>query len=248
MVIVDPRVGSANLLGYLRHWGVECVHEQLDFGDAAFLGQGPDGPIMIGVEVKAVRDALNCMDDGRFAGHQLPGLISTYGHVWLVVEGDYSVQFNTGFLVLQSERSGRNKVVEAGERGRRPPYTFAGLTNWLTSMECCAGLHVRRTRNRIETARFIGDLHSWWSKDWARHRSHLALHETRPDQAILIRPNIVRKMAAQLGGIGWTRSGMVSARFKTVKEMVDATVEDWMGIEGIGKMIAQAVWRELHQP
>src|SRR3954466_6367631 len=88
-VLVDDRIGSGNMVGLLRHWSVPVDCVRLDFGDAAFIGNGPDGPTRIGIEIKAVKDAVSCMVDGRFASQQLPGLVSEYDKVWMLVEGPY---------------------------------------------------------------------------------------------------------------------------------------------------------------
>jgi ERCC4-type nuclease len=242
MILVDDRIGSADLMGHLRHWGVPCELTRLEYGDACFDGCGPDGPIYIGVEIKKIHDALQCMGDGRFAGHQLPGLIQSYDRIWVVVEGNWYPNFSDGILRMAG-RSGKTREVGFGNRR----FMYRDIDHWLTTMEVRAGIRVRRTRDRIETARVVADLASWWSKDWGDHRGHLALHEDQPDGAILIKPSLCRKVAAQLPGIGWKRSGDVAAKFKTVQAMVAAQTIDWESIPGIGSGIAEKVWNALRQ-
>ena len=58
----------------------------------SFTGQGPNGPVSVGIEYKRMGDALACMVGGRFTGHQLPGLRQSYQQYWLLVEGAVDVR------------------------------------------------------------------------------------------------------------------------------------------------------------
>lgn len=238
MIYVDDRIGSADLIGHLRHWHVPCQLARLDFGDAAFGGNGPDGPVSIGIEIKKVHDALNCMADGRFAGHQLPGLVQDYDRVWMVVEGWYSADFSTGVLLAPGQRR-RDLAIGA----RR--FMYRDLDNWCTSLEMCAGVRVRRVGDRVETARVIADIFGWFQKDWDEHHSHLAIHDAGPDRALLVKPTLCRKIAAQLPGVGWKRSIDVAGKFVTTHDMVTARVDEWESIPGIGPGIARKVYDAL---
>lgn len=229
------------MLGYLRFWRIPCQLTRLDFGDAAFVGNGPDGDTSVAIEIKEVHDALSCIGDGRFAGHQLPGLLSVYDRVWLVVEGRFYPEFSTGLLRAETGNRGRSKELFLGSRRTM----YRDLDHWLTSMEVRAGLRLRRTRDRRETARVIADLWGWFQKDWSEHKSHLALHEETPDRAIFVRPSLLRKVAAQLEGVGWQKSQMVAQKFKTVENMMNASVEQWKEIPGIGKVLAERCYASL---
>jgi len=241
MILIDDRTGSIDLAGYIRHWKVPCEVTRLQFGDAAFAGNGPEGDTYVGIEIKAVHDALSCIGDGRFAGVQLPGLLGSYDRVWLVVEGQWYPNFSDGILRIESVRSHRTKELSFGARR----FMYRELDHWLTTMEVRAGIRVRRTRDRRETARVIVDLFTWFSKPWADHRSHLALHEDLPDKAIFIKPSIIRKVASQLPGIGWGKSQQVEAKFRTVERMVSATPAEWSTIPGIGDKLAWTCYQAL---
>jgi ERCC4-type nuclease len=241
MILVDDRVGSADIAGYLRTWRVPCELTRLEFGDAAFIGNGKNGPVAIGVEVKAVRDALACMTDGRFAGHQLPGLMRTYERIWLILEGYAYPRFSDG--VLLSGKPGHRDAAELGARR----FMYRDLDNWLTTMEICAGVRLRRTADRMETARVVADIHSWFSKPFDEHKAHLAFHEDGPDVALLTKPSLIRRVAAQLPGIGWGKSMAVAARFGTVESLLAATMEDLMSIPGIGEKLAWEIWHAFRR-
>lgn len=242
MILVDYRIGSADLQGYLHHWHVGCELVTLEYGDAAFAGNGPQGPITVGVEIKKVHDALNCMGDGRFAGHQLPGLLANYERIWLVIEGNYKPDFASGLLLMPGER--RREAVTGARR-----YMYRDLDNWLTSMEMLAGICVRRTGERVETARFVADLYGWWQKEWKDHHSTSIMHDDWRGQAgigRIVKPNLIRRMAATLPGIGYQKSELVARRFQTADAMIEADVTDWMQIDGIGKKMAERIWNALH--
>lgn len=239
MILVDDRVGSVDLAGHLRHWGVRCEVTRLEFGDACFMGNGPRGLMPVGIEIKTVRDALSCMVDGRFSGHQLPGLVRTYEKVWLVLEGYIYPRHSDG--ILQIGKPGKREPVDVGARR----FMYRDLDNWLTSMEVCAGVKVRRTMDRAETARALVDLAGWFSKPWDQHHAHLAFDDSGPDVALLVKPGLVRRVAAQLKGIGWGKSQAVAQRFRTVEEMVAATPAIWQSIPGIGNKLAWECYNAL---
>jgi ERCC4-type nuclease len=244
-ILLDNRVGSGDLYTYFKQWRVPYTLTRLPFGDAAV--EATTGPYSgaIGIEIKKVRDTLQCMRDGRFAGHQLPGLIEHYSVVWLIIEGSFGLDLSSGVLTTAG-RGGRRQPLRLGKSG--PGFLYAELDSWLTTLEIKAGMRVRRTGSRVETAKFIADQRVWWEKDWDKHKSHLALHHVRPDSAMLVKPTIARKVAAQLPGIGWARSAEIIKHFPTVKEMVEAGRHDWMHVDGIGKTLADSIMEALRGP
>jgi hypothetical protein len=66
------------------------------------------------------------------------------------------------------------------------------------------------------------------------------------DPANLLRPTVCRLVAAQLPGVGYTRSEAVAKRFPRVADLVAATEKEIMEVEGLGKVGAKKVWRALH--
>lgn len=238
-ILVDERVGSGNMVGLLRHWSVPVDCVRLDYGDAAFIGNGPTGPIRIGIEIKAVRDAVACMIDGRFASRQLPGLVEEYEKVWLLVEGPYTADNNTGLLLAGVGKN--RKEVAFGQRR----FMYRELSHWISTMEICAGIRVRNTFDRLDSARFIAMLYSWYAKPYDKHQSHVALSE-QDNFAMLAKPSLIRRVAAQLPGIGFTKSEAVAKHFGTVANMANSEESDWMKIEGIGLTIAQRVIKAIY--
>lgn len=240
-IVVDYRTGSADLLPLLQTRRLPVRMDKMLFGDISFMGNGAEGPVPIGIEVKQTSDILKCITDGRFSGHQLPGLVQTYQYTWLVVEGAWRCDRATG--VLQVPRRGGWVDVKLGSR----MFMYKELDNFLRTCELKGGIRVWRTYDRQETAQFIEDLWKWWTaKEWADHRSHLAFDSSGTcDAALLVRPNLVRKIAKELPGIGWGKSRAVANHFGNVLAMVSADEAEWEGIDGIGKTMASRIVRAI---
>lgn len=230
-ILVDDRAGSKEMVRYIK--GSKLC--RIPFGDVSFFGRGlDDRPISVGIEIKSLADILKCICDGRFAAHQLPGLLSSFEVVYLIVHGIYRPDYRTGELVVPRGRSW--VPAQIGSRC----FMYRELDAWLMSIELRTGVHVRRTGSAMETAFVIKDLAGWWSKDWEKHRSHLALHDP-PDGELIRKPSLVRRVAAQLPGIGWKRSGAAAAHFGSVFCMIAADTGDWRNVDGVGKITAEKV-------
>ncbi len=196
----------------------------MQYGDIAFPGEGPEHPIPIGIERKKIPDVLQCITDGRFAGHQLPGLLANYEVVYLIVEGDYGCATDGDLLY-------RGKHIPWG----RKTWKYAGLESWLNTVDLRAGVRVRRTKDEKETVALIHALYSWWQEDWVDHRSHLEFDQPRfnsGDSGIsFVRPSPVRLVGKEIPGVGWVRSGQLDMYFQNVREMANAPLEKWAGVE-----------------
>jgi len=230
-------VGSADLLDHLKPLGVACELTTLPFGDVALVGRGEgERPVPVGIEVKTVGDLLNSMTTGRLAGHQLPGLLASYEWVWLLVEGVYRPDPASG--ILQTLKGGAWAPMTTGPRR----YMYRDLESFLLTLVVRAGLHVQRTHGRGETARWLAALDAWWGKAWDEHKSHHALHHkasVRP--RTFVPPSLLRRIAAELPGVGWERSGAVAEKFRSVREMVVAGEAEWREVEGIGKKLSAQI-------
>lgn len=252
MIIVDPRVGSGDLTPLLSSLGCPAETQHLDFGDAMFLGSGQDGaPVPVGIEVKRLDDVLQCITSGRFVGHQLPGLLRTYEHTWLVVEGVYRANPVDGTLETRN-----GKGWNACGHGKQT-WMYRSLDKWLTKLEVKAGVHVRRTGNRDETARTIAALYHWWQEyddhqlDDLDRSNQIALAQKVAGEGTGIwlgertGPTLLRRVAAELPGIGIEKSGMVAGHFSNVTEMVMADEAEWRKLPLIGKKTAARIVKEL---
>ena len=251
MILIDPRAGSQNYIQPLRNLGAAVEVTHLEFADAAFVGARTG---MIGIELKTVNDVLACIDSGRFAGHQLPGLLASYDAVYLIVEGLWRPGPSDGALeTFRREWT----PVKIGARYRM----YRELDHWLTTMEVCGRVRVRRTGTEHETARMVFDLYDWYARE-DEHRSHLALdrsaelaleaqvakEQRRSGGARFFyeKPSPRRQFAALWPKVGVEKSGMVAGAFENVRAMANATDEQLMKIPGIGKGIVKQIraWLE----
>ncbi len=238
MLFVDPRVGSKHLAPLFEAMGVPFDITPLAFGDVSFFGNGPDdSPVSVGIEVKGGRagsDFLQSMQSGRLVGHQVEGIGEMYDRRYLIVEG--------------LRVTGSGVIWMPPRRGKMRPIFKSDVEKYLTGIEE-SGIRVRRTVDPDDTARVIAkELYAFWQKPYDEHSSIPAnvLYQapvfsvTREDEATAR----VRRVAVALkAGIGVTRSKAVAQAFRSIEEMVGASVSEWADVEGIGKTIAGEVWK-----
>jgi len=230
-VLVDSREGSADLYPMLQKLYVPSRLTRLEFGDAELIGRGPAGrPVLVGVEVKAAGDLLQCFVDGRLTGHQLPGLQQRYEIVYLVVE----------------------KLVPSREEGGEwfyHQFEFNKIEGWLATIEEQADVRLVRTSSRQHTAAWIAARYRWWNgKEYEQHRSHLKPHRNL-DMSYLDTPLHLRRQKVAMAladGIGPVKARAVADHFtgKNLREMVAAGEEEWLGVPGIGRKMAAFVVAE----
>lgn len=214
---------------------------ELDYGDAAFGGNGPDGRVEIGVERKKIGDLVNSIVSGRLSGHQLPGLMERYFKIYLVVEGVWRVSTHDGEVEVPKGSEWGNL-----ERGRMK-ITGVMVHHYLSTLEMFAGIVVRKTASVRETAVMIGLLEGWWQKEWSKHKAHLGLHKEPMRMMDGRRPSLLVRMAAELPHIGITKALELEKHFSSVREMVEADEKRWTLIPGIGKITAQEVYWGLRK-
>lgn len=242
MIILDSRVGSKDLINYMPKNAAKLGH--LEYGDASFLGNGPnDEPIPVGIELKRLLDLLNSMVTGRLSGHQLPGMQACYRVRYLIVEGIWRPNPQSG--LLEYPRGKKWLPVALGTR----TFMARDLEAFLNTQDIIGGMHIRTTGSPRQTAQVILALYHWWcDKTWDEHRSHLAFDESGSlGTAQLVKPTLRKRMAKELPGIGVMKSGAVEAHFENVVEMVNAPAEEWEKIPGIGKDIGEKVVKEMNE-
>src|ERR1017187_1543587 len=138
MILVDAAVGSKELQPLIQGLGVHCEKLHLEYGDACFDGNGPNGPITIGIERKALHDLLQCIDDGRYAGHQRPGMARLYNKSILVVEGQWKPHDTSGILMEAHNGSWHPCIY------RSKPVMYNKLYRYLLSINL-AGVYIKQS-------------------------------------------------------------------------------------------------------
>lgn len=250
MILADPRYGSERpghrsshriVAEQIAGMGIEVVPQSLDSADFAFLGNGPEGPLHVGVELKTVPDFITSMQSGRMAD-QIARMTEQYQRTYVIVEGFYRARRGSGLLEVP-----RGRVWQPLTLGSRPVF-WAEVERFVTGIEE-AGVRVRRTRTSNETASVIVHvLKAWWDKDYEEHRSLNVLYRPAPLQ--LIREDEVthrlRLVASCLPGIGHGRSKAVAQTFRSIYNLANSTIEAWEGIDGIGRRIAGDAVTAIH--
>jgi len=239
MIYIDDRKGSIELA---KHLQMPCEVTRLDYGDACFMGFGPEGQIYrIAIERKTISDFVDSMDSGRLAGKQLIGLLKEYHEIWLLLEGIWKPDDD---YVIMEMKGGWRRM----EWGRRK-YLYHEISNFAASLQSIAGLKMWQTKTVKESGHWIRHLYSWWQKPWDQHQALLAFHKIAPppvkDRVRLQYPGIVERVAKELETVGWKRAGELAKRFQSVQQLAIASVEDLKQVDGIGPKMAESIYREL---
>ena len=219
-ITVDDREGSGKLAPLLAGRGLPVSLGRIPFGDISFVGSGMGGePVTVGVEVKTVRDVLQCITNGRFAGYQLPGLVQSYQQVYLLIVGEVKACIGNGLLQVRGHGGWQDATVGS----RR--FMYKDLHTWLLTIQIKGGIGIVTCSNYNEAILWLSGLWGWWTvKGWEEHKAHLALNTTMEsqlrDRALLIQPSLVRRVAAQLPGVGFDKSGKIAERYGTVEELM----------------------------
>lgn len=229
MILVDKRIGSKELTAYLPDGLYQLT--DLDSGDVAFLGYGPDGPLTypIGIERKAFYDLLESFKDTRL-NQQIQKMSNCYRKVYLIVEGRPRMSHD-GHILMPRKVDGKTAWVESR-------VTYSQIDNYLNTL--CDELHiqVKRSFNLEESAWQVLDIYNHCSTD--KHGSHL-----RTDSAWEINPfmppSFKYRVAYQLDGIGDKKADLVASQFKSVYDMAIAEENQWKTIQGIGKTLAKRI-------
>lgn len=268
MIYLDTREGGsksptvapalvATLSSHRLRPPVECRF--LHAGDFCFTGNGPNGPAAIGIERKRLssEDFFRSIYSGRLVGEQLPKLIDLYDHCYLIVEGQARVDWETGEL-----EEYRNKTLGWQKIGYRDtntkawkPHTGEQLLGMMNTVSTFTPVRIIRTFGVRDTLDVVATLWHWWQTPWTQHRSHRAIY-TAQTTVNIGKASSIRRIAAQLNGVGWERSGVVESQFQAVmgpgKSMCKCPqcgygsgAEEWEKLPGFGKVLSKRVADEL---
>lgn len=252
-MLCDDQAGSKDLYPYLKAIMPGLViPTRIDppFGDMAWMGNGPDGELRVGVEYKKIDELLTSMIDGRVV-KQIRGMLLHYDRRYLLIEGRIRCDRNTG--IMQKQQGDRWRDIDRGGKG----YTYSELEHWYTTIEEQTQTRVKQTFDEYESARWLKMKHSWWTnKDWNDHAAMNQFHVPPPPIATFENPSLLRRIAKELPAIGWDKSILIAGgyinnvrvegKFKSVREMVNANEQTWQQIDGIGKTIARKIVNDLN--
>jgi len=222
----------------------------LDSADVAFSGIGPgDSPIMIGVEVKSISDLANSLMEGRLQSSehdagQLRTMQLTYAQTWLVYYGEHRPCPQTGALQFPRHRNPPEWVnYSIGKK----PVLYSYIYNFLSSPSFLSlGVNVQRFRDLSEVAFWIGHcLYREWNKPWHKHGSLATTNKSSICNDFLPqmdeRQYARLKTATTLPHMGYTRALAASKHFTSIRQMINASAEEWRHVEGVGKTVSKAI-------
>lgn len=242
MILLDSRVGSRELAPLLKRMGVQVELTELPFGDAAFDGNGPSGPMSIGLERKALHDMLSCIDDARYTGFQRVGMAQLYAASFLIIEGIWRPHDPDGTLMEgYVTKDGKSSWGECRYRSQRVMYHK--LRRYLFSVSL-SGVHVIYTRDLVHTAQDICEAYHYFRKPWKDHTSLLELQKLAIP-TLNGRPSLTRKWANDLEDVGTTLSARAEQHFKTPIALATADEQQWVQIDGIGATKAERIVRSI---
>lgn len=239
---IDPRVGSGDLLTPLQSLKVPAELGHLEFADVQVIGRGPEErPVLIGVEIKEIGDAIRCMTDGRFVAHQLPGLHKQYELVYFLIQG-----LTTG------DENGELQVFKRGHWGPlsfgHRPWRYDTFASWLISQENRSGVRLVQTADRRATALWLRALWANWNlQAWEEHKSHVGMHwkPMNASGAVDLTVDLDEQMKTRMHvaaslkkGIGYEKAKAAAEHFASPRAIVNATETEWKQIAGFGAKLA----------
>jgi len=186
---------------------------------------------LVAVERKKIGDMANCVLTGRFLFQMQNCKAATSDYLILILEGRYRRNPEDGLLEIpvwgfNPRTSKRCEVWELV----RPTIQFSRFDQYLTEIQRDAGIIVKHTENVRGTADVILALYQNFQTPQSEHQSLKQIFKPPTPTVQLIPPSLVRRIAAELPGLGWEWSRVAAEKFVTVLGMVDATVDDWAGL------------------
>lgn len=225
MISIDYREGSKELVPVLSRMGVKVKEEYLAFGDVQFLGKGPEGLLLIGIEYKKLSDLMQSLMDNRLLGHQLPGMMNAYDVNYLLVEGVYSCAEDAGISYL----NGRNQW-----KHHKSQLLYGNLRKWMSTISMLYGVQILETANLLSTAVQVASIYDWWQTPYLNHGSSFYIHQPNMRRSLRI-PSGIMKVASTFPGVGNEKLDAIEEKFKSIRKMVNSDSKDWQDIKGIGK-------------
>ncbi len=236
MIQIDNRKGSKELAPFISE---PTELKRLHFADFAFQGNGPHGPVSVGIERKSIRDLISSIISGRLSGHQLIGLINSYDYVTIVVDG----AFKTGKDGYIRVPIGRGKWVVLQNGNQAVSRSF--IDNYLYSLFLSNNVYNQFNSSARQTGLWVEAQYKWWQKPWAKHSAHLSFYTAPPKKAIFKKPSVTHRMIKEVDKVGWEVGLKIARAFPTMASIVMAEQKDLEKIPGVGKVLAARILDSL---
>lgn len=215
----------------LRHYLSSAIPAPIPCGDAIF--NGADG-VRASIERKKIPDMVACIHSGRYLNQARNSVDHGFNRLVIIVEG-----------VVRPGETGLLETIPDSDPLRwvpvMPETTYYRFNQYLDQLSLYCGILVKRSETVMETAAQVMSLYRMLQCHPEEHKSLNQMYVEPPGRAWLVKPSLVRRVAHELPGIGWERSGEVAGHFKSVREMCMAGEEEWGSIPGIGRKTARGV-------
>lgn len=253
MLIIDRSVGSKDLASHPLLQPISVLDDLVSAGgDIVFSGNGPHGDVTFAIELKSVGDLLKSMISGRLQGidGQIPKMMKSYDVNYLLIYGEYKL--------LPDSLSGlvyRDDPCKGWRQANRP---YSYLESFLMGLTD-AGIRVHRVLDIESAVGWILACHNRYSRPWDSHKIFRVLQKHPPPVKVLKSSNAfvesvldsarkedlsvevkqIMKTASSFDNVSYERALRIAQRFRSVKDMINATFDEWMEVKGIGKVIAR---------
>lgn len=231
-----------------RELGSSAIVCAIPCGDINFFS-GDGSPIL--VERKKIGDMVSCILSGRYLNQLQNAYAAGFRRFVLITEGEYRPG-SDGLLHIPVHRVVSPSLVRSVlKRPRRvwvpaePAIAYSRFAQFLYEIHDLLGVSVWRTQNVKETVAVVHSLWQYHQKSRDDHQSLKQIYCAPHALELLGKPSVVRRVASQLDNIGWERAKAVEARFRSVREMCAAGVDEWREIEGVGGKIARSAVSQL---
>jgi len=221
-------------------FGGLAISAPIPHGDFAFFGVWEDNrPIRVCGERKKIDDLVGCINDtGRYMNQLRTAREAGFEFLFMVLEAHMRPGAD-GVLMVPKGRdwSPHRSYIE-----------YKRVDTYLDELWYYAGVVVKRSHTAKETVDQVVDLYKLFQAPPEEHSSLKQFYTPQlPVLDLWERPNLVRRVAKELKGIGWERSKAVAKRFGSVLEMCEAGEKEWAEIEGIGDKTAKSAVNELRK-
>lgn len=230
MILLDDRIGSNHLVPLIRDLGGEAEVTRLEFGDATFMGNGPNGPIAVGVEFKKPSDLVTSIATKRLTGRQIPGMLKCYDETYLAIVG----------RVIRTDGGGISEVRYG--RATKIPTSLSWDTLEAMKMSFRHQQHITivEVENDSHLAAWLVAASHWWSRPWDSHVSHVKTAVIyNADKELVPSPMYdeahVAQVAKLIPDIGIVSARRISMMYDNVCEMAASPLSNWYKIKGMSK-------------
>ena len=230
-ILIDDREGSADLLPILiaRFPLADVRLARIDSADVAWTGNGPDGPLRCGVELKrTISDWASSVASGRFWGDggQLSRMLREYDELGLLI---------------------------AGEPDPRSGWTRQSLESACLSFHAVTGHEARYYPDHDDLLARLEAMIRWWTRPWASHKSQLAIRQPlilHPDLDAGLTPHqrVLVRVLCQIPGVGEDRArSIVAEGFGSLLEVAQSLAAGHK-VAGVGPETTKQIIRAVFGP